>query len=246
MPRKRWIKLWTQETLYGTTSRELTPAERAVWYGFLALAGDSIEPGKIQAAPGIPWTNEQMATILNVPLETLLSAKEKMIRFGKITVNENIIHITNWEKYQGEYEKLREWRERKREIRDEKENESLTNNFQMKGKMKRHNRKRGEQKEKENRTEVVVVNNKATTATLDLRVKEVTRLYENTISLVNRYMAEVIKDACSQYPIDWFRYAFGQASEHNKRNWAYVEKILFRLEEEYGGVPEEDEYGKIG
>ena len=109
MPRKRWIKLWTQETLYGTTSRELDPAERAVWFGFLALAGDSIEPGKIQAAPGIPWTDEQLTKVLNVSIETLKSAKEKMLHYGKITINSEVMTINNWERYQSEYERTKKY-----------------------------------------------------------------------------------------------------------------------------------------
>jgi len=107
--RKRWIKLWTQETLYGTTSRELELAERAIWHGFLALAGDSIEPGKIEVAPNIPWTDEQLARVLNAPMEILLSAKQKMIKYGKIKVNGNIIVVNNWERYQSEYERTKRY-----------------------------------------------------------------------------------------------------------------------------------------
>jgi len=110
MPRKRWIKLWTQETLYGTTVKELDPAERWVWLGFLALAGDSIEPGKIQIAPGIPWTDAQLAQLLDVPISTLQTAREKMIEHNKITINSDIINITNWNKYQSEYERTRKYK----------------------------------------------------------------------------------------------------------------------------------------
>jgi len=58
MPRKRWIKLWTQETLYGTTSTELSLSEQAIWFKLLALAGDSPEPGKVCVAPGVAYTTE--------------------------------------------------------------------------------------------------------------------------------------------------------------------------------------------
>jgi len=107
MARKRWIKLWTQETLYGTTNRELEPAERAVWFGFLALSGDSVEPGKVEVAPNIPFTNEQLVKLLNVPMDILLSAKDKMIQCHKITTNGDIITINNWETYQSNYERTK-------------------------------------------------------------------------------------------------------------------------------------------
>ena len=110
MPRKRWIKLWTQETLYGTTIKELEPAERWVWLGFLALAGDSIEPGKVQAAPSIPWTDAQLAQLLGVSTRVLQSAKTKMVKHGKITINSEVVVITNWEKYQSEYERTRKYK----------------------------------------------------------------------------------------------------------------------------------------
>lgn len=110
MPRKRWIKLWTQETLYGTTIKELEPAERWVWLGFLALAGDSIEPGKIQAAPSIPWTDAQLAQLLGISTSVLQSAKAKMVEHGKITINSEIIIIANWEKYQSEYDRTKKYK----------------------------------------------------------------------------------------------------------------------------------------
>jgi len=110
MPRKRWIKLWTQETLYGSTSKELDPAERWVWLGFLALAGDSIEPGKIQVAPNIPWTDTQLSLLLGVSISILLSAKEKMVQHGKITINGEVIAVTNWERYQSEYDRTKKYK----------------------------------------------------------------------------------------------------------------------------------------
>ena len=117
--RRRWIKLWTQETLYGTTSRELDPAERWVWCGFLALAGDSPVPGKICLAPGIPYTDQQLAAILRVPQDVLEQAREKMIRFEKIKVNAEVIEVLNWDRYQEtreEYMKeyMRTWRTKRK------------------------------------------------------------------------------------------------------------------------------------
>ncbi len=99
--RKRWVKLWTQETLYGTTSRELSLEQQAIWFKFLALAGDSPEPGIICAAPNLPYTDEQLAYIVGAPIETLVAAKSKMEEYHKINQDRSGIHILKWEIYQG-------------------------------------------------------------------------------------------------------------------------------------------------
>lgn len=124
MPRRRWIKLWTQELLYGTTSRELELAEQAIWLKLLAMAGDSPEPGKVEVAPGIPMTDEQIAGILNAPIGLWQQTKVKLQQpdIDKIFINLGIIHIKNWDKYQAAFDKtdyMREYMERKR--REERE-----------------------------------------------------------------------------------------------------------------------------
>lgn len=119
MTRRRWIKLWTQETLYGTTFRELEPAERFVWFGFLALAGDSPVIGTVCLGLNIPFTDEQLAQILAIPKRLLVKARQKMADAGKITLNGGLIRICNWEHYQPDYARVEKFRERQRETRNE-------------------------------------------------------------------------------------------------------------------------------
>lgn len=124
MPRRRWIKLWTQELLYGTTSRELELAEQAIWLKLLAMAGDSPEPGKVEVAPGIPMTDKQIAGVLHAPIDLWYRTKEKLQQrdIDKITVNQGVIHIKNWDRYQTAFDKtdyMRDYMEKKR--REEKE-----------------------------------------------------------------------------------------------------------------------------
>lgn len=111
MPRRRWIKLWTQETLYGTTSQELELDEQAIWFKLLALAGDSVEPGKIETAPAIPITDEQIAGILKAPLAVWLRTKQRLQDpdVGKISINKGIIHIKNWDKYQSDWQRIKKY-----------------------------------------------------------------------------------------------------------------------------------------
>jgi len=99
--RKRWIKLWTQETLHGTTFTELEPAQRAVWFGELLMAGDSPEPGKICVTKDIGFTPDQRAAVLHVSVELLEETEVLLIQHNKITKNgNNIIEIVNWDVYQ--------------------------------------------------------------------------------------------------------------------------------------------------
>ena len=110
--RRRWVKLWTQEAIAGATRRELTPAQRSVWWDFLALAGDSMTPGVVAIAPGIPYTDDQLVTILNISPSLLRTATAKMIRYGKVRLDTGCIIICNWEHYQADYERVRKFRDR--------------------------------------------------------------------------------------------------------------------------------------
>jgi len=127
MTRRRWVKVWTQETLYGTTSSELDPSERWIWIGLLLLAGDSPIPGTICAAPDVPFTDDQLAKILKVPVTHLMGAKEKMVGYGKIDLNSGGIHIHNWEHYQADYVRMQRSRERAASATNVAEGKGATN-----------------------------------------------------------------------------------------------------------------------
>lgn len=114
MTRMRWVKLWTQESLYGTTFRELEPEERFVWFAFLALAGDSPVPGTICLAPDVPYPDEQLAQVLAVPKPVLQKARRKMVKSSKIQVENGLISIINWPRYQADYARVERFRNRKR------------------------------------------------------------------------------------------------------------------------------------
>lgn len=110
--RRRWVKLWTQEALFGTTRSELNPEERSIWWDFLALAGDSTTPGIIQIAPGIPYDDRQLSGLLNVPRSLLRRARDKMVEHGKVRIEGGSIRICNWEHYQADYVRVQRHRER--------------------------------------------------------------------------------------------------------------------------------------
>ncbi len=110
MGRRSWIKLYTN-IVYGSTPKELLPAERWVWIGLLAMAGDSVVDGSVCLSETLGYTNEQLAEILGVSLEVLAAAFSKMTATGKIEIDpKNKISILNWKKYQSEYDRQKSYR----------------------------------------------------------------------------------------------------------------------------------------
>lgn len=221
MPRKRWIKMWTQESLYGSISRELAPDERWAWVGILLLAGDSVEPGKVCAAPGVPWTDQQIADILQIPLTTWLAAKEKMVLHEKIENRDGILSIVNWDKYQGEFDKAEYMRDYMREYRQRKTNSKTVNSKTVNSKTIEQNRGEGRG------TEDIL-----TTTTKEETLAKISNLYEENIGMLTPAIAESLKDIAEKYPPGWFAEALKEAVKSEHRNLKYIEAILERWQTE--------------
>lgn len=58
--------------------------------------------------------------------------------------------------------------------------------------------------------------------------RNVFSVYENSISVLNPHMAEVLKSAVEDYSEEWVVESIKEAVENNKRNWRYCESILKR------------------
>jgi len=219
MTRKRWVKLWTQETLYGTTSQELELDEQAIWFKLLALAGDSVEPGKIEVAPGIPMTDEQIAGTIKAPLDVWLRTKQRLQDpdVGKISINEGIIHIKNWDKYQSEFDRAEYMRQYMRDYR-----KSKTNSKQLTSKPANSKTRYTEQ----NRAEDIL------TTTTNENLAKNSKLYEENIGMLTPAIAESLKDIAEKYPPGWFAEALKEAVKSEHRNLKYIEAILERWQTE--------------
>jgi len=237
MPRKRWIKLWTQESLYGSIPRELDPDERWAWIGLLLLAGDSIELGKVCAAPGIPWTDKQIADILQIPESTWLAAKEKMLLHEKIENHGGILSIVNWDKYQGEFDKAEYMRDYMREYRKtmRKTNSKTVNSKTANRKTVQQTRTEGRGGEQNN-----------TTTTASENLAKISKLYEENIGMLTPAIAESLKDIDEKYPPDWFEEALKESVKSEHRNLKYIEAILERWCSEGFKAPKKREFEKGG
>ncbi|TET41618.1 MAG: DnaD domain protein [Dehalococcoidia bacterium] len=242
MPRKRWIKLWTQETLYGTTSAELELDEQAIWFKLLALAGDSPEPGKIEVAPSIPMTDEQIAGVVKAPLSVWLRTKQRLQApdVDKISVNQGIIHITNWEKYQAEADRTEYMRQYMRDYRKGKTtgkpNSKQANSKQANSKPT--DQTRGEGRGGEQST--------ITTATTSENLAKISKLFEDNIGRLTSVIGERLKDIADKYPAGWFEEALKEAVELEHRNLKYIEAILERWRTDGYKAPKKREFEKRG
>ena len=71
-----------------------------IWLKLLILAGEINDGGAVYFTRNIPYTDQLLATQFNRPLATIQLALETFKRFGMIEIAENLLQITNWEKYQ--------------------------------------------------------------------------------------------------------------------------------------------------
>lgn len=71
-----------------------------VWIKLLCLAGNINDSGYIYFTKEIPYTEQMLSAQFNRPISTIQMAIQTFERFRMIEVIDDILHISNWEKYQ--------------------------------------------------------------------------------------------------------------------------------------------------
>ena len=71
-----------------------------IWFKILTLAGSLNDTGYVYFTKDIPYTEQMLATAFNRPLTIIQLAMRTFEQFGMIEITEDILHVTNWEKYQ--------------------------------------------------------------------------------------------------------------------------------------------------
>ncbi len=95
-----------------------------IWLQILCLAGHTNDNGLVYFSKDIPYTDEMLATEFDRPVATIRLALSILVKFGMIEVINNILMVSNWEKYQNQtrLETIRDYnREKKREYRKNRE-----------------------------------------------------------------------------------------------------------------------------
>lgn len=104
-----WRKSWSKENIYGKkgngecTKRALLPEERSVLDDYLDLAELSPVKGSVCIANNIGYSPQQLALILNTPINVIESAEMKLLNTGVITIHNRVITFVKWFHYQSEY-----------------------------------------------------------------------------------------------------------------------------------------------
>ena len=114
MAEVKWIKLTTDIFDNRKIKQiECLPEGDAIiviWLKLLCLSGNINDSGLIYFTKELPYTDQMLATQFGRPLTTVQLALKTFEQFGMVEVIDNILHISNWEKYQSA-DKLSEIRE---------------------------------------------------------------------------------------------------------------------------------------
>ena len=81
-----------------------------IWFKLLCLAGNINDSGLVYFTKDIPYTDAMLAAQFGRPLTTIQLALQTFERFGMINTVDNVMLISNWEKYQN-VEKMTDIRE---------------------------------------------------------------------------------------------------------------------------------------
>lgn len=71
-----------------------------IWLHILCLAGQVNDNGLVYFSHDIPYTDEMLATEFDRPINTVRLALQVFQQFGMIEIVNNILLVSNWEKYQ--------------------------------------------------------------------------------------------------------------------------------------------------
>lgn len=71
-----------------------------IWFKILVLAGTVNDDGSVYFTKDIPYTDQMLATVFDRPLNIIQLALRTFEQFGMIEIVNDIIHVSNWEKYQ--------------------------------------------------------------------------------------------------------------------------------------------------
>lgn len=114
MAEVRWIKLfidmWNNRKIKQIETLPDGDTVLIIWLKLLTLAGNINDGGMVYFTKDIPFNEQMLANEFGRPLETVKMALSVFEKFGMVELFDNVIHVTNWEKYQNR-EKLDDIRE---------------------------------------------------------------------------------------------------------------------------------------
>lgn len=127
MAEVKWIKITTElfdnRKIKQIESLPDSDAIIVIWLKLLCLSGNINDNGYIYLTNEMPYTDQMLSTQFGKPLSTIRLALQTFQQFGMIEIIDDVLKISNWEKYQNiegldkirEQNKLRKQRQRERE-----------------------------------------------------------------------------------------------------------------------------------
>ena len=188
-----------------------------IWFKILVLAGNVNDNGYIYITDEIPYTEQLLATQFNKPLPVIRLALETFKKFGMIEIVDDVIMVSNWNRYQNieGMEKIREQNRIRKRNQRERERLMIEQNDE-----KCHVMSRDSHATEKNRKEKDIdKENKYTCAFSEFwknypRKKEKNKAYKCYLARLNDgYSEDELLAACINYATE---------CEHNKTDERYI------------------------
>lgn len=131
MAEVKWIKLfvdiWDNRKIRQIETLPDGDTVLVIWLKLLTLAGNINDGGLVYFTRDIPYTDTMLAAQFKRPLNTVQMALDVFQRFGMIEIVNDVMLVTNWEKYQS-LEKMEIIREQtRRRVADYRERKKIGN-----------------------------------------------------------------------------------------------------------------------
>ena len=132
MTEVKWIKLfvdiWDNRKIRQIETLPDGDTVLVIWLKLLTLAGNINDGGLVYFTRDIPYTDTMLAAQFKRPLNTIQMALDVFQRFGMIEIVNDMMLVTNWEKYQNKarLDDLKEYNRIKQREHRERVNEMST------------------------------------------------------------------------------------------------------------------------
>lgn len=185
-----------------------------IWFKLLCLAGSINDDGCIYFTADIPYTDEMLATQFRRPMALVRLALRVFSQFRMIEIVDNIIHISNWEKYQNTDGMQRIREQGRKRVAKYRENQKLTDGSKCNVTVTLRNAIDVEEEE-------------------ERRVVEVVRDHDDVLSEIG--------DAAKSVGLPWFKAQHeraGKLAEQYGIDWLLqaIDRIAIRKNQSWGGV----------
>lgn len=219
----KWIKLSTG--LFD--NRKIKQIEKmpegdaliVIWLKLLVLAGDVNDGGWVYFTKEIPYTDQLLANEFRRPLQIVQLALATFQKFGMVEIVEDIIHVSNWEKYQN-VESMDRIREQTR-LRVAKHREQKRLLGSVTGNVTVTQGNATDKDIEEDKEEDIYGGGSAADGIIAYASNNLTYISPTNMQELDTFRGDLGDDLV--------RYAIDEACANGKRTYAYVRSILNRI-----------------